>query len=79
MTIAKQPFVRYRLEEEPKIRDIISVSLNKEERAWLNELKRTLNLNNDSKTLKIGAFIGKNVIQQMFSPPIQRVLFKKKP
>lgn len=69
-----------RLEEE-KLNDkrvIISVSINQEERQWLNELKETFNITNDSKALKLSALLGKNVIQTMFGGKNFKHLFKNK-
>lgn len=78
MSIEKKPFVNYTLEEDKKEnKEIFTVRINKEERAWLEELKEDLNIKSDSKALKIGALIGKNVIQAQFTRPILRYLFKK--
>ncbi len=78
MPIKKAPFRSYTLEEDKKDRpDIFTVRLNKEERAWLEEVKEDLNIKSDSKALKIGAFIGKNVLHTLFTRPILRYLFKK--
>jgi hypothetical protein len=73
--IEKEPFVKYSLEESTK--DVFSVRLNKEERLWLNEVKEDLNIEQDSKALKFCALIGRNVLQNTFSRPVLKYLFKK--
>jgi len=78
--LPKEPFRAYSLKEErepDKYGRPISVRLNAEERAWLNEIKEDLDLKNDSRALKIAAFCGKNVLQAFFSRKILRYLFKK--
>ncbi len=78
MGIEKKPFVNYTLEEEKKPKqDIVAVRLNKEERAELEEFKEDLNINSDSKALKLGLKIGKNVLQATFTRPLLAYLFKK--
>lgn len=78
MAIEKKPFVNYTLDENKKpYKDVITVRLNQDERAWLEELKEDLNLKSDSTALKTGALIGKNVLQGTFTRPILRYLFKK--
>jgi hypothetical protein len=78
MPVSKVPFTSYTLDKDKKeIKDVFSVRLNQEERAWLDELKEDLNIKSDSKALKIGALIGKNVIQSQFTRPVLRYLFKK--
>ena len=77
MTLEKEPFRAYTLEEERGVGEIISVRLNAQERAILNEIKEDLNIRADSKALKIGAFVGLNVLHSLFSRKILRYLFKK--
>jgi len=75
--IKKKPFTSYTLEEDrSKHKDIFTVRVNVEERALLEELKEDLNIKSDSKALKTGALIGKNVLQHIFTRPILRYLFK---
>jgi len=78
MEIEKEPFVRYKLEEEKEQEEgeVFSVRLNKEEREWLNEIKEDLNIAQDGKALKTAAFIGKNVLQALFSKKILKYMFK---
>jgi len=62
--IEKKPFVPYTLEEE---RDnsksvVIPVRINAEERKMLNEIKLLLNINSDSKALKVSARAGLDVL-----------------
>jgi hypothetical protein len=77
MTLEKKPFVRYNLEDNSKY-SIFTVRLNSEEQAWLQEIKEDLNIHSNSKALKFAAFLGKNVLQAMFSRKILQYLFKKK-
>ncbi len=80
----KVPFRSYTTDEERAERPAdkygrpISVRLNDEERAWLNEIKEDLGINSDSRALKVAAMAGKNVLQTMFTRKILRYLFKKK-
>lgn len=76
MTIEKQPFRAYTLEED-RTGEVISIRLNAEEREIINKIKETLNIKADSKALKIGAFVGLNVIHNTFTPKIAKYLFKK--
>ena len=77
--IEKKPFERTRLDEEKETdtREVITISLNKEERAWLEEIKEDLNIKQDGKALKQAAFIGKNVTQALFCRKFLAYLFKK--
>ena len=79
MPLEKKPFVSYTLDGEQKEKpDIVAVRINKEERAELEEIKEDLNINSDSKALKIsGLKIGRNVIQSTFTRPLLKYLFKK--
>lgn len=70
----RMTFQSTRLEEEKE--DIISVRLNAEERALVDSLKKTFNVKSDSKALKIGAFVGKNVIHNTLGEGLSRYLFK---
>ena len=74
MTIEQEPFTKYNLEKKS---DTFTVRINKQERQWLEEVKEDLNINSDSKALKVAAFIGKNVLQAQFTRPILKYLFKK--
>ena len=73
--LEKIPFRKYNLEETK--RDIFSVSLSKQERAWLEECKEDLNIKADSVALKEMAWIGRNVLQHTFSRETLKYLFKK--
>lgn len=75
IAIVRPAFERQRLEEEGS-RDIVSVSLNPKERERLEELKEILNVKADSKALKFGMLIGRNVIQSVFGAKLARFLFK---
>ena len=76
--LIKKPFVSYTLDEDKKkTRDIFSISLNQEEREWLDGLKKDLDVKSDGQALKLGALIGKNVLQALFTRPFLRYLFRK--
>ena len=74
-----EQFTRYKLDEEKALEEdlVFSVRLNKEEQAWLEEIKKDLNIKANSKALKVAAFIGKNVLQSIFGRKFLRYLFKK--
>lgn len=75
--LPKEPFVRYQLDEDIiEGEGVISVRLNQEETAWLQEIKEDLNIGSSSKALKTAAFIGKNVIQATFTRRLLKYLFK---
>ncbi len=79
MPIEKKPFIRYKTDEE-KVKErskVFTVRMNKEELKWLEELKEDLNIKSEGKALKIGAFIGKNVLQGLLSRKFLRYLFKE--
>ena len=77
MTLENTPFQKRHLDEENKQQDTFTVRMNAEERAELEELKKDLNINSDSKALKMGATIGRNVLHSVFSAKLLRYLFKK--
>lgn len=61
--LVKAPFRSYTLDSEKGVqRDIISISLNPEERAWLEQFKAESRIPHDSKALKFLAELGFNVI-----------------
>ena len=66
--ILKKPFVNYTLEENKQETgsEVISLKLNKEERALIEDLKRLTNYSQDSKVIKIGLKVLKNVILGTF-------------
>lgn len=67
------------LKEKKKTkREIISVSLNKEERLELDILKKRIGIENDSATLKAGLFIAQNVLQNILGDRIGYNLLKMK-
>lgn len=75
--IEKENFRSYTLDEEKEEGDVISIRLNPEEKAWLEEIKEDFDVKSDGKALKFAAFVGKNVIQQAFGRRLLRFLFKK--
>jgi len=56
-----QPTILDEERKEPKP-DVFTVRLNKEEREWLDESKKTININFDSTCIKILAKVGANVL-----------------
>ena len=71
-------FTNYTLEEDKNKDDVVfSVRCNKEEVAWLEEIKELMNIKANSKALKTAAFIGLNVLQRTFGKKLIRYLFKK--
>lgn len=62
------PFQAKRLEENRLAdkRETVNVSINLEERLWLNEIKRQLNTPMDSTALKEAAKVGLNVLHGTF-------------
>jgi hypothetical protein len=65
---AKIPFYRKNLKTDDEVeRDIFTISLNHDERAILERLKLLLNVKSDGKALKLGAKVGLNVLQTLFS------------
>lgn len=62
MAIEQKPFEPYKLEEDRNKRDIFTISLNQDERNWLEIIKLSWDIKSDSVALKLAAEIGKNVI-----------------
>ena len=61
MAIEQEPFRRYSLGEEDRP-DILTMRLNKEERAWLEETKPLIQQTKDSTAIKTLAEIGANIV-----------------
>ena len=75
MSLKQVPFRKYNL---GKKEDTFTVRLNEEERKQLEELKEDLNINSDSKALKVaGLIIGRNVLHSIFTRQLLKYLFKK--
>lgn len=75
MVLDKEPFTKYNLGEDSGT--TFTVRLNIKERQWLNELKKTLDIKSDSKALKLGAYVGLNVLHNTLGKDLLRYLFKK--
>ena len=77
--IINKPFVPQRLEEErdKDKSEVLPVRINQEERAWLNQIKTDLNIKSDSTALKKAAFVGKNVIHDVFGTKFWRSFTNK--
>lgn len=76
MPVSNTPFIRMKLDEEERA-DVITVRLNQEERAILEEFKKKIKQNKDSTAFKLGFLTGANVIHTNFSGLIGVRLFKK--
>jgi len=70
--LPKKPFERANL--EPNKRDIVSVSLNEEERLLIDRFRYIWQCENDSTTLKALARIGAKVIHSYFDEETLRWL-----
>jgi len=78
--LEKHKFQSYTSEEEreeAKSR-VIPVRANDKEQEMIKELRLLLNINSESKALKMGAEIGLNVIQGLFSKKTMKYLCKEK-
>jgi len=73
----KRPFYKTKLEEDAQTRDQVNVSLNENDRALVNEVKRLLNLKSDSKALRLCLEAGRNAIIGCFSADSWRYLSDK--
>ena len=74
-----KPFTPYKLENERETNSIvITIRVNKEEQTLIKQIKELLNINSDSKALKLSAKIGLNVIQNTFGNKIIKYLCKEK-
>ena len=79
----KEAFYRTHTEEEQvdrkkkEKRDVFSISVNREEREMLDELKKLLDISSDGQALKMGSFIGLHVLHGMFGRKFLAYLFKK--
>ena len=80
MTLKKTPFRTTKLEEEKKEdhRETFTVSINKEERARLNEDKKILQQEKDSTALKQLAELGHNVLHSDLTGKSVRVVMSNK-
>jgi len=61
---ADKPFYRKNIKQEGEDKLLLTIRLNKEERAKLDEIKDTLDINSDGSALKIGCFKGWDVLQR---------------
>lgn len=76
MTLEKKPFVSYTLDEDKKEEssEVLTIRINKDERALIDELKALMNFNNDAKAIKAGMQIAKNIIHGTFGAVFFRYL-----
>ena len=72
MTLEKKPFVNYTLDEDKEEKDSkpLVIRINQPERALIDELKAIMHYSNDSKVIKIGLVLLKNVIHGTFGEPL---------
>lgn len=68
MTIEKQPFRTYTLEEDKTETESqpLVIRINKEERALIDSLKALMHYGQDAKVIKAGLVVLNNVIQGTF-------------
>ena len=78
MTIEKVPFRLY--DDSQKEKDILTLSirLNKEEQAWLNEIRVFFQEEKDSTAIKLLIKLGLDVIHEQKMITLRETLFKKK-
>lgn len=79
MTLTKEPFRSYSLDEERKDpkRDVTSLSLNREDRQLLEHIKEALNLHADSRAIRISLEFTRNVLIPQLSSKTWGYLFRK--
>lgn len=75
MALEKKPFVRYDLNTKA---DVITVKLNSEERATLEECKRVIEQKKDSTAIKQLAEIGAKVVLGNSMRSVLDIIFKNK-
>jgi len=78
MTIEKEPFRKYNLDDEKEKPDTFTIRLNMEERGLLNQCKGLIEQSKDSTALKTLAWIGAKVIHEEKTKYIIDTLFKNK-
>lgn len=61
---AERPFYRKNMRKEGEDKLLLTLRLNKEERAVLDEIKAVLDISSDGGALKIAAFRGWGVLQR---------------
>jgi hypothetical protein len=68
MTVEKKPFVSYTLDEDKVEADSkpLVIRINKAERQLIDEIKDIMHYANDSKVIKIGLVLLRNVIHSTF-------------
>ena len=72
MTLEQEPFTRYHLEKKT---DTFTVRVNKEERQFLEDMKKMLNIKSDSKMVKLLSRVGGNVLISNFGAKMLQYLF----
>lgn len=79
MSLKKEPFRSYTLDEENKEKpDVFTIRLNAEEREVLNKCKRLIEQPKDGTALKTLAWIGAKVIHDEKTLYLIETLFKNK-
>ena len=67
------------LEElEKPSRKVISISLNEDEQAWLRQIQKDLDINDEGRALKTAAKIGTNVIHSLFTSDVLGYIFSRR-
>lgn len=79
MVLEKKPFVNYTLEDDRSTDSVVlPVRVNLDEQGMIRVGKTLLNINSDSKTLKILARVGLDVLQRTFSDKTLKYLCSEK-
>ena len=76
--VDKQPFIKYKLDEESKSIDTFTVRLNTEERNMLEEAKKILEQERDSTAFKQMAYIGFICVTLPLNKAILETIFTNK-
>lgn len=77
MTLENLPFQRTKLDEEER-QDTITIKLNKDERAWLEDMKKVIEQEKDSTAMKQLAWIGAKVLLEPKTATILETIFENK-
>lgn len=80
MSLTKQPFINYKLEEEKgkEKREVFTVSINEDERLTLDKCKEILEQEKDSTTLKQLAWLGAKVLHDPQMTYVLQTVFDNK-
>lgn len=79
MPIEHKPFYRTKTDEEREEESgrTFTIRVNEKEELLLRRLREILDVKSGGKALKIGAWVGLNVLQNTFGEDFAKYLFKK--